>query len=348
MDSQTDLPSRFTSAYTKPGIVESVRSRLRVRPVVGSAVAAGIAAIAVLVIARATGADKVGRAFSDLDATWIALIAGAELLAYPAYMIAYRAIARVHGHAPLALPLVARVVIAGFGPFAIGGGFGLDKKALHALHEDEHSARVRVLALGMLEWAVLAPTTCVVSIVFLAQDANILPSLLWPWAIAVPVGFGFGLWAAVPGRVERLSRIRGKRREWLARGLEGVGVLHTLIRNPRGYVGAWLGTALYWAADIGAFYGGLRTFGLDPGAGKVILAYATGYAATRRSLPLGGAGVTEVLMTYSLYWVREPLAPALAAVVAYRVFNFLLAATPALIARRQLDPVLAELDSPSH
>jgi uncharacterized membrane protein YbhN (UPF0104 family) len=73
----------------------------------------------------------------------------------------------------------------------------------------------------------------------------------------------------------------------------------------------------------------------------VILAYATGYAATRRSLPLGGAGVTEVLMTYSLYWVRLPLAPALAAVVAYRAFNFLLAATPALIAHHQLQPMIA-------
>jgi uncharacterized membrane protein YbhN (UPF0104 family) len=76
----------------------------------------------------------------------------------------------------------------------------------------------------------------------------------------------------------------------------------------------------------------------------VILAYATGYAATRRSLPLGGAGVTEVLMTYALYWVRQPLAPALAAVVAYRAFNFLLAAAPALIARRHLDDLLTSAD----
>jgi uncharacterized membrane protein YbhN (UPF0104 family) len=74
--------------------------------------------------------------------------------------------------------------------------------------------------------------------------------------------------------------------------------------------------------------------------GKVVIAYATGYAATRRSLPLGGAGVTEVLMTYSLYWVRQPLAPALAAVVAYRIFNLVLAAMPALIANRQLQPML--------
>jgi uncharacterized membrane protein YbhN (UPF0104 family) len=310
------------------------------RPVVVAAVATGIAAVAVLVIARATGVDKVGRAFDDIQAGWIGLIAGAELLAYPAYMIAYRSLAQVHGHAPLALPLVARVVIAGFGPFTIGGGFGIDRQALQALHEDEHSARVRVLALGTLEWAVLAPTTCIVSIVFLVQGANILPSLLWPWAISVPLGFGFGLWASTPRRIERVRQICRGRCAWLVRALEGVGALHTMMRNPRDYMGAWLGTAMYWAADIGAFYGGLRTFGIAPGPGKVILAYATGYAATRRSLPLGGAAITEVLMTYSLYWVRYPLAPALAAVVAYRVFNFLLAATPALIAHRQLEPVI--------
>ena len=76
----------------------------------------------------------------------------------------------------------------------------------------------------------------------------------------------------------------------------------------------------------------------------MILAYATGYAATRRSLPLGGAGVVEVLMTYSLYWMRQPLAPALAAVVAYRAFNFVLAATPALIARRHVEPLLDAAD----
>ncbi len=309
-------------------------------PVALAAVATGIAAIAVLVIARVTGADAVGRAFSHVEPAWIALIACAELLAYPAYALAYRSVAQVHGHKPVALPLVARVVVAGFGPFALAGGFGLDKQALYALHEDERSARVRVIALGMLEWAVLAPTTCVVCIIFLVTGENVLPSLVWPWALAVPIGFGFAFWASADRRIDRISRIGGKPREWLAQLLDGVAGLRTLLRDPRKYGAAWVGTALYWAADIGAFYGGLRTFGLDPGFGKVILAYATGYAASRRSLPLGGAGVTEVLMTYSLYWVRLPLAPSLAAVVAYRFFNFVLAATPALIARRQLDPVI--------
>jgi uncharacterized membrane protein YbhN (UPF0104 family) len=314
---------------------------LRIRPVVLAAVATGIAAIAVLAIARITGADAVGRAFSDVNPGWIALIACAELITYAAYTIAYRSIARVGGYPPMALPLVARVVVAGFGPFTIGGGFGIDKKVLHALHEDERSARVRVTALGILEWAVLAPVTSGVAIVLIATGANILPSLLWPWAVGVPVGFGFALWVSAPQRVARFSWLRrGRRRELLAHVLEGVSVLHTLVRHPRLYAGAWLGTTVYWAADIAAFYGALRTFGLQPGIGKVIIAYGTGYAATRRSLPLGGAGVTEFLMTYALYWVREPLAPALAAVVAYRLFNFVLAATPGLIAHRQLESVI--------
>jgi uncharacterized membrane protein YbhN (UPF0104 family) len=305
----------------------------------------GIAGIAVVVIARTTGADAVGRAFADIDPAWIALIAGAEALTYPAYMIAYRSLAQVHGHPPISLPLVARVVVAGFGPFAIGGGFEIDKQALHGLHEDERSARVRVLALGVLEWTVLAPVACIVSIVLLVQGADVMASLLWPWAIAVPAGFAFALWASAPERAERLSRIRGKRREWLAQPLDGVGVLRTLVSQPRTYAGAWVGTILYWAADIVAFYGALRTFGLHPGAGKVIIAYATGYAATRRSLPLGGAGVTEFLMTYSLYWVRLPLAPSLAAVLAYRVFNLVVVSAPALIAHRQLQSVLAAADA---
>lgn len=314
--------------------------RLRDRPILASLLATAIAAIAVLVIARVTGADAIGRAFGNFQPAWIGLIAGAELLTYPAYMLAYRRIAGIHGHARLALPMVARIVVAGFGPFAVGGGFGIDRKILEALHEDERSARVRVLALGVLEWAVLGPTTCVVSIVLLAQHANILPSLLWPWAVLVPAGFGFGLWASAPSRIDRMSRVRGRRREWLARPLEALGLLYVLIRSPALHTDAWLGTALYWAADIAAFYGGLRTFGLDPSFGKVVLAYATGYAASRRSLPLGGAGVTEVLMTYALYWVRLPLAPALGAVVAYRLCNFLLAGLPALIANHQLKPFL--------
>ncbi len=314
---------------------------LRERTILVSALATAIAAVAVLAIAHITGADAIGRAFEHMDPQWIGLVAGAELMSYPAYMLAYRSIARVHGHAPIELPMVARIVVAGFGPFALSGGFGVDKQALHAIDEDEHSARVRVAALGAMEWVMLAPLACVVSIILLIQGADILPSLLWPWALAVPAGFAAALWVTAEHRTAWLARVWGGRLAPLADSLEGVGAMRVLVARPREFPGAWVGIGLYWAADIFAFYGALRVFGLDPGGLKIVIAYATGYAATRRSLPLGGAGVTEFLMTYSLYWLRMPLAPALAAVLAYRVFNFLLVAAPAVIAHRQLEPVFS-------
>ena len=64
----------------------------------------------------------------------------------------------------------------------------------------------------------------------------------------------------------------------------------------------------------------------------MILAYATGYVATRRSLPAGGAGLVEVMMTFALVWVGMPLAPALLGVVTYRAFSFWLPVIPALAA----------------
>lgn len=311
-----------------------MKNPLADRPILSSLVATIVAAVAVLVIARVTGANAVGRAFDHIDLPVVGAVAGAELLTYPAYMLAFRSVAEMHGHAKLGLPIVARVVVAGFGPFALGGGFGIDKRVLESIHEDERSARVQVLALGTVEWAVLAPISCAVAIVLLVTGADVLPSLLWPWATAVPVGLGFAFWAG--GRPNRIARIGGSHKDWLAQALEGVGVLRTLARHPFKYWGAWVGTTLYWLADMGAFYAALRVFGLEMSPGRVVMAYATGYAATRRSLPLGGAGITEVLMTYALYWLRQPLAPALAAVLIYRAFNFLMVAVPALIANRQL------------
>ena len=57
-----------------------MRRWLRAHPLGASAVAIGIAGVAVLLIARATGADAVGRAFEHVHLPWVALVAGASLL----------------------------------------------------------------------------------------------------------------------------------------------------------------------------------------------------------------------------------------------------------------------------
>lgn len=323
-----------------------MRRLLREQPLLSTVLATAIAAVAVIVIARVTAADQIGRVFQDFHPGWILLLAATELATYPAYVLAYRSVARLHGHAPLSLPIVTRIVVAGFGPFSLGGGFAIDKRALEAIDEDERSARVRVMALGTLEWAILAPAACVTAIVLLAQGADILPSLLWPWALAVPPSFALALWASAPHRSAWLARVGGRRVDLIVQMLEGIAGLRALIAgDPLRNCWAVVGITAYWAADMAALWAALRIFGIDLSFGKLVIAYSTGYAATRRSLPLGGAGATEVLMTYALYWVRQPLAPALAAVMAYRAFNFLLVAIPALIAQRQLMPMLSDLST---
>jgi uncharacterized membrane protein YbhN (UPF0104 family) len=319
--------------------------RLREHPVATTALAFGLAAVAVLAIAAAYGFGTFPDAWSNLQPAWLVLAIGAELLAIPLYVIAYRAVARIHGGPALSLPLAARVVAAGFGPFAVGGGFSIDKRALHAMENDREVATVRVLGLGALEWALLAPAAWVCAVVLLVTgNSRVMPSLLWPWAIAVPTGFAIGLWLAAPERPERFERNGGSLRRGFGQALRGVGILHSLARNLSTCWMAWPGTTLYWAADIASFYGAIRFIGLHPSLGETVLAYATGYALTRRSTPLGGAGTTEVLMTFSLHWVGQPVAPALAAVVVYRASNFVLPTVPALLARRSITPLLDATD----
>jgi uncharacterized membrane protein YbhN (UPF0104 family) len=304
-----------------------------------------LAAAAVVAIAAAYGFSAFADAWNHLHFGWLLLAGPAAILALPAYVVSYRAVARVQGGPRVRMPLVARVVIAGFGPGAPGGGFLLDKRALHAIEDDERGATVRVLGLGALEWALLAPAAWASAVwLLLAGDHRPMPSLLWPWAIAVPIGFALGLGLATPARRERIAGGAGRVRARLAHGMHAIEILRSLAGGVSSCWMAWLGMAVYWVCEIASFYGALRFVGLSLNLGELILAYATGYALTRRSLPLGGAGVTEALLTFSLHWVGQAVAPALAAVVIYRLFNFALPTIPALLVRSEVEPLLDAAD----
>jgi uncharacterized membrane protein YbhN (UPF0104 family) len=299
-----------------------------------------LAAGAVAAIAVAYGPGAFAQAWSDLHPEWLALTIGAELLAIPAYVLAYLPLARMDGGPKIALPLAVRVVTVGFGPFTLGGGFALDKRALHAIADDEHFATVRVLGLGALEWAALAPAAWVSALLLLVGSRHANPSVVWPWAVLVPVGFAVGVWLSHPRRRRALAEGAGRWRRRVGMALHGVGILHSMVSAISHGVRAWSGAVLYWTFEIAAFYGALRFVGLHPKLIVTILAYATGYALTRRSTPLGGAGTTEAFLTFSLYWLGQPIGPALAAVVVYRVFNFLLPAAPALLSHPRIKPLL--------
>ena len=100
----------------------------------------------------------------------------------------------------------------------------------------------------------------------------------------------------------------------------------------RRYGWAFGGTALYWAGDLLTFWAALRVFAVQVPLAALVVAYGTGWTLTRRSLPLGGPGIIEVVMAYVLTWFGVAFAPAAAGVVAYRLFNFWLALLPATAA----------------
>jgi uncharacterized membrane protein YbhN (UPF0104 family) len=148
------------------------------------------------------------------------------------------------------------------------------------------------------------------------------------------------LWLATPARRKRIAGAGGRLRRGIAHGLRAVELLRSLTNVFAGCWIAWAGMTLYWALDIASFYGAARFIGLHMNVAEAILAYATGYALTRRSMPLGGAGVTEALLTFSLHWVGQPVPASLAVVVVYRAFNFVLPAVPAMLVRPRVRPLL--------
>jgi uncharacterized membrane protein YbhN (UPF0104 family) len=311
-------------------------SHRRPNALVLSGLAIIAAVVAVIVVAAVSGVS-LDRVFEHFRPGWIVVVAIAETVSLVPYVLAYRQMTVVAGLQPPSLPVTITVVLSGFGPFVVGGGFRLDQAALMKVYGDRQTARVQVVGLIALEWAVLAPFACLSAIVLLITGANVMGSLLWPWALCVPAGFALGLWLTVPERNLSLLRRFGP----IAAVLDGIGLLHQLIRAPGRTSPAWLSMTLYWAAEIVALYAALRMFGVHLNPARLVLAYGTGYVVTRRSLPLAGAAITEVLLTFALHWVGTPLGPALAAVVTYRLFNLILVSVPSLLANRLLHPTLA-------
>src|SRR5437764_12121538 len=119
---------------------------------------------------------------------WLGVAVAGELVAYLGYTAAYREVARAEDGAELDVPKAAALVAAGFGVFVHGGGFALDREALQRAGLSEREARKRVLGLGALEYAVLAPATLVAAVVVLLWHQTISASLTLPWIIGVPAG----------------------------------------------------------------------------------------------------------------------------------------------------------------
>ena len=298
------------------------------------ALAAALTAAAVVGVAWAAGFGAVADSLRHVDAIWLPAALGAEALAYVGYVLAYREVARVEGGPTLPASRALALVTTGFGAFVARGGFAVD---LHAFRQEcvsDREARVRVLGLGALEYALLAPAACIVAIMMLVDHVH-RPStgLTMPWAIAVPVG---GILALSALRLR--DRLRGRRgwRDALAQWLDSIHFLRQLFVRLE-HLAAPIGSGVYWFGDIACLALCLRAYeGHFPSIAPLLIGYATGYALTRRTLPLAGAGAVDALLPFALHWTGTPLADALTAVLAYRIINFWLPIVPAVFGLRSL------------
>jgi uncharacterized membrane protein YbhN (UPF0104 family) len=305
---------------------------------------------AVALLADLAGAERIDQAARNLHPGWLGLCLGGELLAYAGYVLAIRDTAKVDHGPTLTFGRSIQTVIAGFGVFAAtrtSGGFAADYWVLRSAGEDRDGAMARVLALGALEYAILAPAALCSAIAILVDGENVPLTITLPWLAVIPGAFA-AVWVSSPKRAARYADAGGggRLRRAFAHAVAGLAILRSMfVAPPREHGLGLIGTALYWAGDIACLWGALQVFG-NPRLSlpALILGYATGYVLTRRSLPAGGAGIVEIALTFALHWVGFPFVRALLGVVVYRMFNLWLPILPALAVLPAVNELRRELE----
>jgi hypothetical protein len=315
-------------------LLSPLRLRTRNHVVAFSVLSTLLALGAMFAVAEIAGLERVEHILVRPDLRWLAVGAGALVLVYAGYTVAYREIACAADGDRLSLRQAGALVSSGFGLFVPAGGFAVDVAALERMNVPRREARVRVLGLGALEYAVLAPAACIAAVALVVRGAPVDTGVTWPWMLAVPAGAAVAGWFFV-----RRARMRGRSawRRALCAAMDALGVLTGLWHQRGRLLLAGAGMAAYWAGDMLLLWAALHVFlGRAPSLPALIVGYATGYALTRRTLPLAGAGVVDFCLPFALSWASIPLAAALVSVFAYRVFNLWLPLAPALVGWRHV------------
>jgi uncharacterized membrane protein YbhN (UPF0104 family) len=293
-------------------------------------VAAALSLIATILVAGAAGYVAVASHVRHANTYWFPFAIAGAVAAQLGYTFAYREVAHVGRGVKLGALRAGAIVAAGFGMFIPRGGFAVDIEALEDLGVPPEEARIRVLGLGSLEYAVLSTGALICAIFLLLDHAHAQRAVTLSWTIGVPAGTALALVAV-------------RYRKWICRGwlkgilgppLEAIGIVGQIVAAPRRHgAAAFTGMAVYWAGEVFVLWVCLAAFDRDtPSVAAVVVGYATGYALTRRTLPLAGAGAVEALLPFALTWVGYGLPSAVLAVFAYRVFNLWLPLGPAAAA----------------
>src|SRR3954469_23536316 len=202
-------------------------------------VAGTLALAAAMGLADMAGYGRLVDAVQDVVPTWFAVCFGGQVLAYLGYVLAVRDICRVDGGPLLSFRLSMRTVVAGFGVFAAthaAGGFSVDYWTFRRSGLRRREAVARGLALGALEYAVLAPAALICAVVLLfGSGDHVQHAMTYPWFAVVP-GLLAGFWIGSPKRAARFTHPAAdaaRIRQWFAHVVLGICKLRTLVTRPR-------------------------------------------------------------------------------------------------------------------
>jgi hypothetical protein len=269
-------------------------------------------------LAYIAGFSAVRAVLGHFHWVWLVALIGALGISFAGYYYAYEGIFTVAGGPTLPGRKMRTVVTVGFGGFLAHGGGVIDQYALEGAGADNREAKTRVSGLGGLEHGILSLGGTVMAIVVLAAGSDLPPmDFTIPWAVIPVPGFLIGFWVAERYR----DRFRGREgwRGSLGNFLESVHLIRVMFINPRRYGVALAGMALFWAADAFAAWAGLAAFGLPMNAASMFVGFATGMVFTRRTGPLGGAGILALCLPLTLWAAGAPLAVAVVGIFVYRV-----------------------------
>lgn len=247
------------------------------------------------------------------------------------YYLAFLGIEQIPGGPRLSKRERVAIIAVGFGSFFYKGGAEVDALAMKRGGTPDRVAKVRANTLKSLEHAPIAVGTCIASISLLALGQADPPPLdfSWPWAVCPLLGGAIAITLAARYR-ERLRDENGRVKQTVGIALDGIWLLREMAVGEKARGLPFFGMTLFWAADVLALWAALEAFSAGISFGEIILGYAVGYVLTRRTAPLGGAGLIDLILPLCLWTCGARFAGAVAAVAVYRFLSLWLPLPAAL------------------
>lgn len=280
------------------------------------------------------------------DRSWLAAAFACELLSYASYIWLFRAVfieqaPRIGWAGSYRISMAGVAATRLFGA-AGAGGMALTFWAVRKAGMSRRLAVSYIVAFYVVLYAIFMLALVIIGILL---RTGVLPGAAPFGVTVIPAIFGglvvwfFLLALLVPGNFERVvshwSHGRGRvarlaQRLTTVPALIGQGTRVALRLIRRGDVGM-LGAVGWWVFDIATLWACFNAFGSAPPLGVLVMGYFVGMIANIIPTP-GGVGAVEggMIGAYAAFGVN--LYVATTAVLAYRVFAFIMPTIPGFIA----------------